>query len=111
MGDVTGRYQFTHMSEHMSKIAVTRALLKIPMSIDHKHVPWATYTSPELAHVGATQKQLDANGTKYEIYRFPYSKIDRAITEGETIGMIKIFASKLTGKIYGAGAVGRMRVS
>ncbi|MCR9132686.1 MAG: FAD-dependent oxidoreductase [bacterium] len=106
MGDVTGRYQFTHMSEHMSKIAVTRALLKIPMSIDHKHVPWATYTSPELAHVGATQKQLDANATKYEIYRFPYSKIDRAITEGETIGMIKIFASKLTGKIYGAGVVG-----
>ncbi len=106
MGDVTGRYQFTHMSEHMSKIAVTRALLKIPMSIDQKHVPWATYTSPELAHVGATQKQLDAGGTNYEVYKFPYSKIDRAITEGETIGMIKIFASKLTGKIYGAGVVG-----
>ncbi|MBO6793793.1 MAG: FAD-dependent oxidoreductase [Balneolaceae bacterium] len=106
MGDVTGRYQFTHMSEHMSKIAVTRALLKLPMSIDQKHVPWATYTSPELAHVGATQKQLDVKNTKYEVYRFPYSKIDRAITEGETVGMIKIFASKLTGKIYGAGVVG-----
>lgn len=106
IGDVTGRYQFTHMSEHMSKVAVTRALLKLPMSIDRKHVPWATYTTPELAHVGATQKQLDANDTKYEVYRFPYSKIDRAITEGETVGMIKIFASKLTGKIYGAGVVG-----
>ncbi len=106
MGDVTGRYQFTHMSEHMSKVAVTRALLKLPMSIDQKHVPWATYTSPELAHIGATQKQLDAKNTKYEVYRFPYSKIDRAITEGETAGMIKIFASKLTGKIYGAGVVG-----
>ena len=106
IGDVTGRYQFTHMSEHMSKVAVTRALLKLPMSIDRKHVPWATYTTPELAHVGATQKQLDANDTKYEVYRFPYSKIDRAITECETVGMIKIFASKLTGKIYGAGVVG-----
>lgn len=106
IGDVTGRYQFTHMSEHMSKVAVTRALLKLPMSIDRKHVPWATYTTPELAYVGATQKQLDANDTKYEVYRFPYSKIDRAITEGETVGMIKIFASKLTGKIYGAGVVG-----
>lgn len=106
IGDVTGRYQFTHMCEHMSKVAVTRALLKLPMSIDRKHVPWATYTTPELAHVGATQKQLDANYTKYEVYRFPYSKIDRAITEGETVGMIKIFASKLTGKIYGAGVVG-----
>lgn len=106
MGDVTGRYQFTHMSEHMSKVAVTKALLKLPMSIDQKHVPWATYTEPELAHIGATEKQLKASDTKFEVYRFPYSKIDRAITEGETEGLIKIFASKLTGKIYGASVVG-----
>jgi pyruvate/2-oxoglutarate dehydrogenase complex dihydrolipoamide dehydrogenase (E3) component len=106
MGDVTGRYQFTHMSEHMSKVAVTKALLKIPMTIDQKHVPWATFTEPELAHVGATEKQLRSSGQKYEVYKFPYSKIDRAITEGETEGLIKIFASKLTGKIYGASVVG-----
>lgn len=106
VGDVTGRYQFTHMSEHMSKVAVTKALLKIPMSIDQKHVPWVTFTSPELAHMGASEKQLKANNQKYEVYRFPYSKIDRAITEGETQGLIKVFASKLTGKIYGASIVG-----
>lgn len=106
MGDVTGRYQFTHMSEHMSKVAVTKALLKIPMSIDQKHVPWATYTEPELAHVGATEKELNARGQKFETYRFPFSRIDRAITEGETTGLIKIFANKLTGKIYGASVVG-----
>ncbi len=106
MGDVTGRYQFTHMSEHMSKVAVTKALLKIPMTIDQKHIPWATYTEPELAHIGATEKQLKSSGQKFETYKFPYSKIDRAITEGETEGLIKIFASKLTGKIYGASVVG-----
>ncbi len=106
MGDVTGRYQFTHMSEHMSKVAVTKALLKIPMTIDQKHVPWATFTEPELAHIGASERQLNASGQKYEVYKFPYSKIDRAITEGETEGLIKIFASKLTGKIYGASIVG-----
>lgn len=106
MGDVTGRYQFTHMSEHMSKVAVTKALLKIPMTIDHKHVPWTTFTYPELAHIGATEKQLNARDQKFEVYKFPYSKIDRAISEGETDGLIKIFASKLTGKIYGASIVG-----
>ena len=106
MGDVTGRYQFTHMSEHMSKVAVTKALLKIPMTIDKKHVPWATFTEPELAHVGATEKQLKASNRKFEVYRFPYSKIDRAITEGETEGLIKICASKLSGKIYGASVIG-----
>ena len=65
-----------------------------------------TYTSPELAHVGQTEKDLAASGTRYETYRFPYSKIDRAITENETTGMIKVFANKLTGKIYGASVLG-----
>lgn len=106
IGDVSGRYQFTHMSEHMAKVATTKALLKLPMSLDTKHVPWATYTEPELAHVGATEEELNAKGTKFETYRFPYSKIDRAITEGQTTGLIKIYASKLTGKIYGASVVG-----
>lgn len=106
IGDVSGRYQFTHMSEHMAKVATTKALLKLPMSLDTKHVPWATYTEPELAHVGAKEDELISKGTKFETYRFPYSKIDRAITEGQTTGLIKIYASKLTGKIYGASVVG-----
>ena len=106
VGDVTGRYQFTHMSNHMAKIAVTNALLKMPSTIDAKHVPWVTYTDPELAHVGATARQLDEDGTSYETYRFPYSKLDRAVTEGETTGLIKVHAKSLTGKILGASVLG-----
>jgi len=105
-GDVTGRYQFTHMSEHMAKVAATNAMLKFPMKIDKKHVPWVTYTEPELAHVGATEKQLKEEGTSYEVYKFPYNKIDRAITDSLTDGMIKIFAKKWNGKILGASVYG-----
>lgn len=106
-GDVTGRYQFTHMSEHMAKVAVTKALLKVvPMKIDRDHVPWVTYTHPELAHVGKTEEQLKESSESYEVYRFPYSKIDRALSEGETTGLVKIFAKKLSGKILGASVVG-----
>jgi pyruvate/2-oxoglutarate dehydrogenase complex dihydrolipoamide dehydrogenase (E3) component len=106
VGDVTGRYQFTHMSEHMAKVATTNALLKIPMKIDHKHVPWATFTEPELAHIGASEKDLREKGVKFETYRFPFSKIDRAITDGQTTGLIKVFAKKWNGKILGASVVG-----
>jgi pyruvate/2-oxoglutarate dehydrogenase complex dihydrolipoamide dehydrogenase (E3) component len=106
IGDVTGRYQFTHMSEHMAKIAVSNALLKFPMKIDHKHVPWVTYTEPEMAHVGATQQQLDIDGVKYETYKFPYNMIDRAITDGKTIGWIYVYAKKFSGKILGADVLG-----
>lgn len=105
-GDITGRYQFTHMSEHMAKVAVTNALLKFPMKIDEDHVPWVTYTDPELGHVGATEKGLTDQGINYETYRFPYSKVDRALTESEGDGLIKIHAKKWNGKIYGASVLG-----
>lgn len=106
-GDVTGRFQFTHMSEHMAKVATSNAVLKMPMKIDKDHVPWSTYTDPEIAGIGRTEKQLKESGTSYEIYRFPYSKVDRAITDGDTDGMIKIFAKKWNGKILGASIYGK----
>ena len=106
VGDVTGRYQFTHMSGHMAKVAVTNALLKVPSNIDAAHVPWVTYTEPELAHVGAFPEDLEAAGTSFRTYRFPYSKLDRAITEGETTGLLKVHAKELTGTILGASVLG-----
>ncbi|WP_340103679.1 dihydrolipoyl dehydrogenase family protein [Rhodohalobacter sp. 8-1] len=106
VGDVTGRYQFTHMCEHMAKVATSNALIKIPMKIDKKHVPWVTYTEPELGHVGATEKELRKAGETFEVYKFPFSKIDRAITDGNTTGLIKVYAKKWSGKILGASILG-----
>ncbi len=104
-GDVTGQFALTHMSEHTAKVAVTNAVLHVPASIDVQHVPWATYTSPELAHVGAGPDDLDRAGTAYTTFRFPYSKLDRAITEGETTGEIRIHATRW-GRILGADVLG-----
>ena len=106
LGDITGRYQFTHMSEHMAKVGMTNMLLKVPMKIDTKHVPWVTYTEPELGHVGATRKQLEEKGTTFEEYRFPYTKVDRAVTESETTGLIKVYAKSFSGKILGVDVLG-----
>lgn len=105
-GDVTGQYQLSHMCEHTAKTAVTRALLKVPMKIDTKHVPWTTFTDPELGHVGATESDLKEMGVSFETYRFPFSKIDRAITDGNKSGLIKIHAKKWSGKILGASVCG-----
>ncbi|MCI0485242.1 MAG: FAD-dependent oxidoreductase [Blastocatellia bacterium] len=105
-GDVAGRFQFTHFAEHMAKIAVSNALLHFPMSLDSKHITWCTYTDPELAHVGMTEEELKEKGISYEVYRFPFSRIDRAITENETTGWIKVFAKKVSGKIYGVNILG-----
>lgn len=105
-GDCTGEYQLTHMSEHMAKTATTNAVLKVPATIDREHVPWVTFSDPEMAHLGPGAKELDERGTDYEVYRFPYTKIDRAITEGRTAGEIKVFGTKWRGKILGASVVG-----
>jgi pyruvate/2-oxoglutarate dehydrogenase complex dihydrolipoamide dehydrogenase (E3) component len=59
-----------------------------------------------LAHVGATEAELTQNGVDYFRYRFPYSKMDRAITEEATLGEIRIYAKKSTGRIYGVDILG-----
>ncbi len=104
-GDVTGRYLFTHMAEHMSKVAVSNAILHVPKSLDDGHVTWCTFTEPELAHVGASQNDLRKQGRPYSVYRFPYTKLDRAITEGETTGLVKVLADS-GGRILGASILG-----
>ena len=58
----------------MAKVAVTNALIKVPMKIDSKHVPWVTFTDPEIGHVGATEEQLKKERVSYETYRLPSAK-------------------------------------
>jgi pyruvate/2-oxoglutarate dehydrogenase complex dihydrolipoamide dehydrogenase (E3) component len=105
-GDVCGRFQFTHMAEHMAKTAVSNMLLHLPSSMDERNIPWCTFSDPELAHTGFTEEDLKHENTSYEIYRFPYGKIDRAITESETTGWIRVYASGFDGKIFGADILG-----
>lgn len=105
-GDCTGEYQLTHQSEHMAKVAAANAVLRLPRRLDRQHVPWVAFTEPELAHLGASETELEAAGRRYEVYRFPYSKLDRAIAEGTTTGEIKVFATGLTGALLGASVVG-----
>ncbi len=105
-GDVTGGLQFTHMAEHMAKVAASKMLTHLPMKTDDRHVPWCTYTEPEIAHVGQTEEELKTKNAGYELYRFPFSKIDRAITESETEGWIRVYAAGFDGKILGADIMG-----
>jgi len=105
VGDVTGRFLFTHMAEHMAKVAVTNAILHWPRKLDSAHVAWCTFTDPELAHVGASEDDLKKDRTRFDVYRFPFSRLDRALTDDATTGMVKIMAAP-TGRILGASILG-----
>ncbi|MCP5120489.1 MAG: FAD-dependent oxidoreductase, partial [bacterium] len=104
-GDVAGRFQFTHFAEHMSKIAISNAILKAPLKLDSRHITWCTYTDPELAHVGASEEELRKTGRRHKVHRFPYSELDRAITETNTTGLIKVLATG-SGRILGVSILG-----
>ena len=104
-GDVTGKYLFTHMAEHTAKVAVMNAILHVPSSTDDKRVSWCTFTDPELAHAGLGEEELRRQGEKFQVYRFPFSKLDRAVTESESVGLVKVLANA-RGKVLGASILG-----
>ena len=106
VGDVTGQWHYTHMSEHTAKVAAANAILRIPLRVDAKSVPRTVFTEPELAEIGETKAELRARAVKFREYRFPYSRLDRALMDGETEGLVKVFTTPHRGKILGAAILG-----
>ncbi len=105
IGDVAGGLQFTHVAGYHAGVIIRSALFGLPAKAKHSHIPWATYTAPELSQVGLTEAEArDQHGDKLEVVRFDYSGNDRAIAEGQTTGFIKVMIVK--GRPVGASIVG-----
>ena len=104
-GDICSPYQFTHAADFMARSVVRNALFKGRAKHSSLIIPWSTYTSPELAHVGLTPQSAKAEGVELDTYTQPMSGVDRAILEGETEGFIKVHVKKGTDRIVGATVV------
>ncbi|KNG92311.1 dihydrolipoyl dehydrogenase family protein [Pseudaestuariivita atlantica] len=95
IGDVAGGMQFTHVAGYHAGIVIRSAVLGLPAKAKTAHIPWATYTDPELAQVGLTEAQArKEHGDRLEIARFHFSHNDRAIAERKTAGLIKVMVVK-----------------
>ncbi len=105
IGDVAGRYQFTHVAGYHAGIVIRNILFRLPAKVDDSAIPWVTYTDPELAHVGLSEAKARENGTEIRVLRWPFAENDRAQAERRTDGFIKVIASP-RGKILGATVVG-----
>jgi pyruvate/2-oxoglutarate dehydrogenase complex dihydrolipoamide dehydrogenase (E3) component len=105
IGDVAGPYQFTHMAGYHAGIVIRHALFRLPAKVDYRAVPWVTYTEPELANVGMTEAEAQKSGETLRILRWPFHENDRAQSERETEGLVKIIATK-SGRVLGASIVG-----
>lgn len=105
IGDVAGGLQFTHMAGYHAGIVIRSALFGLPSKSSNAHIPWATYTDPEIAQVGLTEAQARQKfGALVEVARFNFAENDRARAELITDGLIKVMVVK--GRPVGASIVG-----
>jgi pyruvate/2-oxoglutarate dehydrogenase complex dihydrolipoamide dehydrogenase (E3) component len=106
IGDcAAGQLQFTHAANYHAGLVIRNALFRLPVRVNNNAVPWVTYTEPELAHIGLTEKQARESRLKIRVARWPYYDNDRAQTERDTHGHIKVITTR-KGKIVGATIVG-----
>lgn len=103
-GDVCGPYPFTHMAGYQAGVIISNAVFRWPKQADYSVVPWVTYTDPEVARVGLNETQAKGRGIDYELLRFDFKDVDRALAEVEPNGHVKMLVRK--NRILGATILG-----
>ena len=107
-GDVAGPYQFTHVAAHQAWYAAVNALfgnLK-RFKVDYRVVPHTTFIDPEVARVGINEREARARGIAYEVTRYGFDDLDRAIADGADHGFVKVLTVPGRDRILGATIVG-----
>ncbi|WP_350655756.1 FAD-dependent oxidoreductase [Psychrobacter sp. S1-30-MNA-CIBAN-0213] len=106
-GDVVGPYQFTHVASHQAWYAAVNGLfghLK-KFKVDYRVIPWTTFIDPEVARVGLNEQEAVEKGIDFEITRYDFKDLDRAVTESANDGFIKVITPKGKDKILGVTIV------
>ncbi|TWU22672.1 mercuric reductase [Bythopirellula polymerisocia] len=104
-GDICSPYQFTHTADFMARIVIQNALFMGRAKQSKLTIPWCTYTSPEVAHVGMYEKDAKEKGMEVDTFVQPLQDVDRAILEGEEAGFAKVHLKRGTDQILGATIV------
>ena len=104
-GDICSRYQFTHVADFMARIVIQNALFKRRAKASSLIIPWAAYTSPEIAHVGLYEQEARSAGIEVDTFTQELSQVDRAILDGETEGFVRVHVRRGTDQILGATVV------
>jgi len=106
-GDVAGPYAFTHAADYQARIVVRNILLPwFKAKASYRWMPWVTYTDPEVAHFGPTEEEARGKNLEYGVFRHDWHDLDRAVTDSETEGFIKVLTARGKDTILGATVVG-----
>ncbi|MAI69792.1 MAG: mercuric reductase [Rhodopirellula sp.] len=104
-GDVASEYQFTHAADFMARVVIQNALFLGRQKVSSLLIPWATYTSPEVAHVGMYPHEAEFQNIRTDCYEVRFSDVDRSILESETEGFVRVIVPHGKDTILGATIV------
>ena len=104
-GDVCLQQQYTATATASAHIAVRNALFGGRQRLSDLIVPWCTYTDPEIAHVGLYVREANRQGIPVKTFTIPLHEIDRAVTDSEQGGFVKIHVRERSDEILGATIV------
>jgi len=107
-GDVCLQHQFTNTAEVSARIVVANALFFGRRRMGTLHIPWCTYTDPQVAHVGMYVRQAREQDIPVKTYTVPMHDVDRAVADSEENGFVKIHVREGSDHILGATIVGRL---
>jgi pyruvate/2-oxoglutarate dehydrogenase complex dihydrolipoamide dehydrogenase (E3) component len=106
-GDVCLVRKFTHMADATARIVLHNALLRGRRRLSVLTVPWCTYTDPEIAHVGLYVREAREQAIRVKTFTILMHDVDRAVTDGDEDGFLKIHVKDGTDEILGATVVAR----
>jgi len=106
-GDVCLDHKFTHAAEASARLAVRNALFLGHKRLSALVIPWCTYTDPEIAHVGLYVREAREQAIPVRTFTILMHDVDRAVTDGEDVGFVKIHVRAGSDKILGATVVAR----
>lgn len=101
IGDVLGRVQHTHFATYTAGIAVANALTGEQRRYSLTRVPGAIFTDPEIASVGLTAEEAQAQGRKVKVGKQEMTKVGRARAMGETKGFVKFVVDADSDELLG----------
>lgn len=105
IGDICGEPMLAHKATHEGKTAA-EVIAGHKVAFDARTIPSVAYTDPEIAWMGLTETQAQAQGIEYDKAVFPWAASGRALATGRDDGMTKLLLDKKTRRLLGAGIVG-----
>jgi pyruvate/2-oxoglutarate dehydrogenase complex dihydrolipoamide dehydrogenase (E3) component len=104
-GDVCSQYRYTHAADAMARIVVQNALFFGRAKTSRLVMPWTTYTSPALAHVGLYESEAIRAGYRVDTITIPLREVDRALLDGQDDGFFRVHLAQGSDRVLGATLV------